>query len=86
MHLFFHLHISKKPFKLAVRSLDANDVGSVLLHVGEDGVEYPLSYSLKKFDVLQKPSSTIGKEALALVSGFEPFLCLCFRWPIVGGN
>ena len=54
MHLFFHLHISKKPFKLAVRSLDANDVGSVLLHVGEDGVEYPLSYSLKKFDVLQR--------------------------------
>lgn len=51
----------KRPFKLAV---DASDVGAgaVLLQDDDDGVEDPLCYFSKKFDVHQQHYSTIEKE------------------------
>ena len=59
-----------QPFKLAV---DASDTGvcAVLLQVGSDGVEHPVSYFSKKLNVHQKWYSTIEKEALALVMALD---------------
>ena len=50
----------QKQFKLAI---DASDIrcGGVLMQVGEDGIDHPISYSSKKFDNRQRNYSTIEK-------------------------
>lgn len=61
-----------RPFKLAVDASDAG-VGGVLLQEDSEGVEHPLCYFSKKFDVHQKYYSTIEKEALALILALVHF-------------
>jgi len=61
-----------RPFKLAV---DASDfgVGAVLLQDDSVGVEHPVCYFSRKFDIHQKHYSTIEKEALALILALKHF-------------
>ena len=49
----------QKQFKLG----DASDIGcgGVLMQVGEDGIDHPISYFSKKFDKHQRSYSTIEK-------------------------
>ena len=56
----------QKQFKLAI---DASDIGcgGVLMQVGEDGIDHPISYFSKKFEKHQRNFSTIEKECLALI-------------------
>ena len=60
----------QKQFKLAI---DASDIGcgGVLMQVGEDGMDHPISYFSKKFDKHQRNCSTIEKE------------CLFWHWSIL---
>ncbi|XP_071824592.1 uncharacterized protein [Apostichopus japonicus] len=62
----------QKQFKLAT---DASDIGcgGVLMQVGEDGIDHPISYFSKKFDKHQRNYSTIEKECLALILALEHF-------------
>ena len=61
-----------KPFKLAVDASDAG-VGAALLQDDSSGVEHPVCYFSRKFDIHQKHYSTIEKEALALFSALDHF-------------
>ena len=61
-----------KPFKLAVDASDAG-VGAALLQDDSSGVEHPVCYFSRKFDIHQKHYSTIEKEALALISALDHF-------------
>lgn len=60
------------PFVLAV---DASDLGAgaVLMQRGEDGLEHPLCFFSRKFNIQQRVYSTIEKEALALVLALQHF-------------
>ena len=62
----------QKQFKFAI---DASDIGcgGVLMQVGEDGINHPVSYFSKKFDKHQRNYSTIEKECLALILALEHF-------------
>ena len=62
----------QKQFKLAI---DASDIGfgGVLMQVGEDGIDHPISYFSKKFDKHQRNYSAIEKECLALILALEYF-------------
>ena len=62
----------QKQFKLAI---DASDIGcgGVLMQVGEDGIDHPISYFSKTFDKHQRNYSTIEKECLALILALEHF-------------
>lgn len=55
-----------RPFKLAIDASDAG-VGAVLLQEDPSGVEHPVCYFSKKFNLHPKHYSTIEKEALALI-------------------
>ena len=59
-------------FKLAV---DASDIGagSVLLQEDENGVDHPVCYFSKKFNVSQMNYSTIEKECLSLILAVQHF-------------
>ena len=61
-----------RQFKLAV---DANDVaaGAVLLQEDKDGVDHPICYFAKKFNIDQRNYSTVEKECLALVLALQHF-------------
>ena len=61
-----------KEFKLAI---DASDVGAggVLLQEDDNGVDHPLCYFSKKFNMHQKNYSTVEKECLSLILAFEHF-------------
>lgn len=61
-----------RPFRLAVDASDAG-VGAVLLQEDSLGVEHPVCYFSKKFNVHQKHYSTIEKEALALILALDHF-------------
>lgn len=61
-----------RPFKLAVDASDAG-VGAVLLQEDSSGVEHPVCYSSKKFNLHQKHYSTIEKEALAFILALDHF-------------
>ena len=50
---------------------DSYPIGEVLMQVGEDGIDHPISYFSKKFD--QRNYSTIEKECLALILALEHF-------------
>ena len=60
------------PFALVV---DASDLGAgaVLLQESKDGLEHPVCFFSRKFNVHQRAYSTIEKEALALVMALEHF-------------
>lgn len=61
----------EKPFNLAV---DARGVGAgAVLLQDDDGVEHPLCYFSKKFDVHQKHFSTIEKRSFCTYLGVETF-------------
>ena len=62
----------EKPFKVAV---DASDVaaGVLLIQDGIDGLEHPVSYFSKKFNIHQKKYSTVEKEMLALLLALQHF-------------
>ena len=61
-----------KPFSLAV---DASDraIGSVLLQIGNDGVDHPVAYYSNELNKHQLNYSTIEKELLALVLSLQHF-------------
>ena len=61
-----------KEFKLAV---DASDygAGAVLMQCNDDGIELPVCYYSKKFDVHQARYSTIEKELLAIILALSHF-------------
>lgn len=61
-----------KPFSLAVDACDYG-VGAVLLQLGADHINHPVSYFSKKFSHPQRSYSTIEKEALALVLAVQHF-------------
>ena len=54
---------------------DASDVGigAVLVQLGEDGIEHPVSYYSKKLNGAQSRYSTVEKEALALLLSLQHF-------------
>ena len=60
------------PFKLAI---DASDLGmgAVLIQENSEGVDHPVCYYSKKFNVHQQRYSTIEKEALALLRALDHF-------------
>jgi hypothetical protein len=62
----------EKEFKVAV---DASDTGAggVLLQEDKDGIDHPVCYFSKKFNVHQKNYSTIEKECLALILALQHF-------------
>ena len=62
----------QKQFKLAI---DTSDIvcGGILMQVGEDGINQPISYFPKKFDMHQRNYSTVENECLALVLAFGHF-------------
>ena len=60
------------PFKLEVDA-SAVGAGAVLLQEDEGGVDHPVSYFSKKFDVHQVNYSTIEKETLALLLALQHF-------------
>ena len=61
-----------QPFHLAVDASD-HGIGAVLLQVGEDNIEHPVSYFSRKFNPHQKNYSTVEKETLALVMSLQHF-------------
>ena len=61
-----------KPFLLMVDVSD-NGAGVVLMQQDEKGIEHPVSYFSRKYDVHQKKYSTIEKEALALLLALQHF-------------
>ena len=61
-----------KPFLLMVDASD-NGAGAVLMQQDEKGIEHPVSYFSRKYDVHQKKCSTIEKEALALLLALQHF-------------
>lgn len=61
-----------RPFKLATDASDVG-VGAVLLQDDLEGIEHPVCYFSRKFDVHQKHYSTIEKEALALILSLNHF-------------
>ena len=62
----------EKPFKLQV---DASEVGieAILLQESNQGIDYPVSYYLKKFNNHQNNFSTSEKEAFTLLSALQNF-------------
>lgn len=61
-----------RPFKLAVDASDAG-IGAVLLQEDSLGVEHPVCYFFKKFNLHQTHCSTIEREALALILALDHF-------------
>ncbi|XP_027128228.1 uncharacterized protein LOC109142602 [Larimichthys crocea] len=61
-----------RPFKLAVDASDVG-VGAVLLQEDSLGVEHPVCYFSRKFNLHQKHYSTVEKEALALILALDHF-------------
>lgn len=61
-----------QPFCLAVDASDTG-AGAVLLQKRPDGVEHPVCYYSKKFNVHQRVYSVVEKEALALVLAIQHF-------------
>ena len=66
------MHLFDQSFKLAVDTSDTS-VGTVLLQIGSDGVEHPVSYFSKKLYIHHKWYSIIEKEAIPLVMALENF-------------
>lgn len=64
--------VFSRPFLLSVDASDAG-VGAVLLQVGDDGIDHPVSYFSRKFNRHQRAYSTVEKEALALVLALQHF-------------
>ena len=62
----------QKQFKLAIDDSDIG-CGGVLMQVGEDGIDHPISYFSKKFDKHQRNYSTIENECLVLILALEHF-------------
>ncbi|CAI5657377.1 unnamed protein product [Oreochromis niloticus] len=61
-----------RPFKLEVDA-SANGAGAVLLQEDQHGVDHPIGYFSKKFNVHQRRYSTIEKEALSLLFALQHF-------------
>lgn len=61
-----------EPFKLEVDASDVG-VGAVLLQTDKNGVDHPVSYFSKKFNIHQVKYSTIEKETLALLLALQHF-------------
>lgn len=61
-----------KPFKLEI---DASDVGTgaVLLQADDEGIDHPVCYHSRKFNVHQRRYSTVEKETLALLFALQHF-------------
>ena len=61
-----------REFKLAV---DASDVcvGGVLLQEDDNGVDHPVCYFSKTFNIYQKNYSTVEKERLSLILALQHF-------------
>lgn len=62
----------EKPFLLEVDA-SGSGAGAVLLQVGNDGLNHPISFFSKKFLRHQLSYSTIEKEALALIFALQHF-------------
>ena len=61
-----------KSFKLAVDASDRG-CGGVLLQEDDQGIDHPIAYYSKKFNIHQQRYSTIEKEALALLLALQHF-------------
>ena len=61
-----------KPFTLMVDASDVG-VGAVLIQVGDEGLDHPISYFSRKLNKHQVNYSTIEKETLALVLAVQHF-------------
>lgn len=48
-------------------------VGAVLMQANENGVDYPVSFFFKRFNLHQPNNSMIEKEALALILAMKHF-------------
>lgn len=61
-----------EPFQLQV---DASNLGAgaVLLQIGTDGIDHPVSFFSRKFTSYQLNYSIVEKEALALIWAFKNF-------------
>ncbi len=62
----------EKPFLLEVDA-SGSGAGAVLLQMGADGLNHPISFFSKKFHKHQVNYSTIEKEALALILALQHF-------------
>lgn len=51
----------------------ANGAGAVLVQEDKQGVDHPIGYFSKKFNVRQQKYSTIEKEALSLLLALQHF-------------
>jgi len=60
------------PFKLAVDASEKG-VGAVLLQDDDRGIEHPVCFFSKKFNVHQRNYSVIEKETLALILAIQHF-------------
>lgn len=61
-----------RPFKLEVDA-SASCAGEVLLQKDEQGVDHPIGYFLRKFNIHQQNYSTIDKDALSLLLALPHF-------------
>ena len=61
-----------KQFKVYVDASDVS-VGAILTQQGDDGIDHPIVYFSKKFNMYQRKYSTIEKECLALVLALQHF-------------
>ena len=62
----------QKPFLLMVNASDIG-AGAVLMQQDDKGIEHPICYFSRKYDMHQKNYSTIEKEALALLLALQHF-------------
>ena len=62
----------QKPFMLMTDASDTG-AGAVLMQQDDKGIEHPICYFSRKYDMHQKNYSTIEKEALALLLALQHF-------------